>query len=174
MEYGKASVEFSKLLVTNLHLINAGGLLATPTIAKFLGYEAMRPAIRVAVLTTPPVLFLAGLLCAAGCALSAYVNFQKHARSQNLLRDEQLLAIKTHFPLLPDEKPYTMTAYHADLASIRRVQAKNDRAIQKTYRLGISFGLLSLLFFSLACGFYGLVLLWPTLKPWLVTMASIF
>jgi hypothetical protein len=34
VEYSKASVEFSKILVTNLNLINAGGLLATPTIAK--------------------------------------------------------------------------------------------------------------------------------------------
>jgi hypothetical protein len=164
LEYGKASVEFSKLLVTNLHLINAGGLLATPTLAKFVGYEVMRAKVQTLVLTLPPVLFLLGLISAAVCALATSRNFHKHAPAAVLDKEEQIAAARTHFPLLPDEEPYT--AYEQDKHLIDEARKKNNRSIQRTYFTGLGSGTLSIIFFAAGCGVYGIALLLPVLESW--------
>jgi hypothetical protein len=164
VEYSKASVEFSKILVTNLNLINAGGLLATPTIAKFLGFDAMRPAVKVVALTVPSVLFLLGLVCAALCALLAYINFKRHASNEGWLREGQYINMKLHFPLLPGEEPYT--DYYQDIAKATKEIDNSRKAINRSYYAGIGFGVSSVIFFVAACCFYGLVLLWPIIKLW--------
>ncbi len=164
VEYSKASVEFSKILVTNLNLINAGGLLATPTIAKFLGFDMMRPAVKIVVLTVPGALFLAGLVCAALCALATYINFQRHGRHEGLLRGVGFINMKLHLPLMPGEKPYT--DFDEDNAKALKDVEESRKAINRSYHAGRGFGILSAVCFVAASCFYGLVLLWPVIKSW--------
>ena len=71
----KPSLEFSKLVNTNLHLINAGALLATPTIANFLKFNDAPASDKIFLIGTPSGLFLLAMCCAYRTCLS----FRYHA-----------------------------------------------------------------------------------------------
>lgn len=159
IEYSKASVEFSKILLTNIHLINAGSLLATPTIAKFLGYETLKPGTQTLLLVLPPVFFLSGLVCAALSALATYRNFQLHAADEMYDRARALANARRFFPLIAGEPPYT--TYETELEEIEEKQRKNDNAIQSTYVRGLGFGFASIGCFLAGCFTFAAVLFWP-------------
>jgi hypothetical protein len=159
IEYSKASVEFSKILLTNIHLINAGSLLATPAIAKFLGYETLKAGPQTLILVLPPVFFLFGLVFAAFSALSTYRNFQLHAADEMYDRDRALVGLQLHFPLMPSESPYN--SYEADVSKIEKAKRKNARAVQSTYVRGLGFGFASIGCFLAGCCTYAAVFFWP-------------
>lgn len=73
LEAQKASVEFSKLLITNLILINAGALIALPATAAFIGVQSSAaPAQKMLVVGAPAVLYVVGLIAGLVCALATY------------------------------------------------------------------------------------------------------
>ncbi len=165
-EYHKASVEFSKILLTNIHLINAGGLLATPTIAKFIGYDSLTAANQAAIIVLPPVMFLLGLLFAALSALATYRNFQLHADDELFQRNKDLASAKRHFPLLPNEAPYS--SYEDDIAEVNTAKDENISEINKTYKYGLGFGFASIGCFLLGSSVYGAVVFLPSILDWLL------
>jgi len=124
----------------------------------------MRAKVQTLVLTLPPILFLIGLISAVVCALATYRNFQKHAQTAVLDKEEQIAAARTHFPLLPGEEPYA--AYEQDKHLIDMTRKKNNKSVQRTYFTGLGSGILSIMFFAAGCSVYGIALLLPILESW--------
>ncbi|BCB20051.1 hypothetical protein [Bosea sp. ANAM02] len=79
LEYQKFAVEYSKLLVTNLYVLNAGGLISLPALSAFLGVNALARNERMFILGWTVSGFILGLVLAALCSLFVYFNFQTHA-----------------------------------------------------------------------------------------------
>ncbi len=76
LETQKIAADFGKLIITNLHLINAGGLFAAPTLFNAIsGSAPISRAERLLFLILPMGLLAAGLILASTTAFFVYRNF---------------------------------------------------------------------------------------------------
>jgi hypothetical protein len=89
IEFEKAAIEFSKILVTMLYAINAGGLIGLPSIASLSGLS-LQPTERVWLLKTSAAFFGTGLLLAGLCALLVHLNYRSHADATQFGIDEEI------------------------------------------------------------------------------------
>lgn len=159
--YGEAANKFSLLAVTNLILINAGGLVALAN--GIFGKGISPPAIQF-----PAGGFVTGLVLALLCAFVAYQNFRLLAgQTQTFMNDElwrheklRLSAIaaergmaESGAGLLADGRSYAEFAKEADaaLTSNKSRAAKYNFDIQMTIILGQVTGLGSGAAFIIAC-----------------------
>ncbi|WP_158811075.1 hypothetical protein [Beijerinckia sp. L45] len=75
----KLSTEFSKLIITNLIVLNAGGLVSIAPISAFFGLNGSTWHERLGIFGVPACFYVAGLLLGMFCSLGTYYNYQMHA-----------------------------------------------------------------------------------------------
>ena len=160
--YRTASVKFSQLAVTNLILINAGGLLALAN-----GVFSARVA-TMATATQAGVWFVAGLVLAIGTAYATYLNFGLHASQQATLRSaEDWQQAKRRLTALAIEQstPFDQKGFLSDGRSLSEFAEECDRVeneqktaagranfwINFTFGAGQVFGLSSMVCFVAGC-----------------------
>jgi hypothetical protein len=151
LEYRKAAAEFSKLLVTNLHLINAGALLAVPTLSAFLGFTAAPRPDKLWLIGVPVACFTTGLLFAALCALATHRNFMWHADFAEWSRHKKLREIETAHP--GTRTPERGESRSKALNEINAHLSNSERRISRTYYAGHITGWISALCFISGCIF---------------------
>jgi hypothetical protein len=143
IEYHKAGVEFSKILVTNLFVLNAGGLIALPALSTFLGVAALPGPTRSWVLWLSAAGFGAGLLMAALCALVTYLNYHAFVDCAVAERDLAMFNVATAFGKNGPIQAEIQRAKEPYIADVQQLTNK----INLTFRLGHVFGWLSILSF---------------------------
>ncbi|QGY01476.1 hypothetical protein MMSR116_05845 [Methylobacterium mesophilicum SR1.6/6] len=94
IEAQKLSAEFSKIIITNLQFINAGALLATPSIsANLLGLTGLTKEDKLTLIGLPMGLFTGGLVLATLAAFFTYRNYEaiaNHWNAERLWRESDL------------------------------------------------------------------------------------
>ncbi|MGO4738629.1 hypothetical protein AB4099_18925 [Bosea sp. 2KB_26] len=144
VEYHKAGVEFSKLLVTNLFVLNAGGLVAIPALTAFLGIGALPPADRGFVVGLAAAGFGSGLLFAALCALVTYKNYHTFVSGCELERNRALFDVNW----LLKRNGRTLEESQKERDEIGTQLAAVEKKIGRTYVAGHVFGWLSIMAFT--------------------------
>ena len=129
--YREAALKFSLLVVTNLILINAGGLLALAN--GFFGDKVTASAA-----TTAAGWFIVGLAAALACAYNAYLNFGLLANQQQQYRAaEDWQQAKSRIQALAIEKdvPFDRAGFLADGRSVVEFATECDTVIAAQSRL---------------------------------------
>ena len=143
----KLSSEYAKLVITNLHLINAGGIVSVPALAQFVGLQAATD-VRLYVIGPAIAGYVLGFVFALLCAFITYRNYQalSHGSEMHMLGDMVLLeTISPNFE--GDEHQASRDARNA-FANATAV--KLETTVTRTYVLGQVAGWLSFLFFLAA------------------------
>ncbi|GEP00601.1 hypothetical protein [Methylobacterium haplocladii] len=145
----KHSVEFSKLIITNLQIINAGGLLAVPTVsASVLGLTGLNHTERLLYLGLPMAVFALGLLLATLCSYFTYRNYLAHAHTADAQAWRSTLEVENALPNLAlDRIEQTIR----NLEEIDKLQLGNLAAVQNNYIRVLVCGWLSVTCFVAAC-----------------------
>lgn len=146
IEYQKFSLEYSKLLVTNLYVINAGGLLSLPVLSNFLGISPLPRAERLWVLGLGAGGFVLGLLLAAMCSLAVYFNYQRHAEHARSRAAEDQYSVGVTLGIQgkdKDERDRIQAELKEDIASL-------VRGVNRTFFLAHGAGWLSIASFLAA------------------------
>jgi len=94
IETTKQSVEFAKLIVTNLIWVNAAGLGSLPVISRLAGVDGAPWSQITQVLLAPAEYFAAGMLFALMCSLTIYLNFYKMAMQAGANCDAEVNAMR--------------------------------------------------------------------------------
>ena len=160
--YSEAAVKFSQLAVTNLVLINAGGLLA---LANGIFNAHVH---QVGVPTQTAVWFVSGLVAGIVCAYVAYLNFGCLAQQQRSYRAaEDWGDAKRRLTMVALEKsiPFDQQGFLNDGRSLNDFAAECDRItaqetktakelvfwVNSTFGAGQVFGIVSMVCFAAAC-----------------------
>jgi hypothetical protein len=144
----KVVFEYSKLLITNLILINLGGIAAIPVIAQFA--QLNDRAERLNVLMWPAAMFCVGIIFALSCGLLAHWNanyFINHSDEAYSIHIQT--AYKGH-------DRYTTDIQYRDLLDKNITDAlaseiKYRNGINNTQRISLALGILSAVLFIGAC-----------------------
>jgi hypothetical protein len=133
LELQKASVEFSKILVTNLTLINAGALVALPATATFMGVStAATLAEEVNFVGIPAILYTGGLFCGLLCGYMTYRNYQYGQASVWPAYQREIAQLRKDLPWMKADAAYqTKVSSHLESSTVD-LKAQNLR-VQITY-----------------------------------------
>ena len=140
IELRKVGSEFSKLILTNLIVINAAGVLAVPTLAKtFLGLESLNSRDdKLFYLGVPMTLFIAGLGCAFLSAFFTYRNWIMHAQAIDC--DAQQRRWEAEIMHVGDYHPEGRGDLLQSLATTPARRSKIARGITRSYWAALVFG----------------------------------
>ena len=151
LEAQKLSSEFSKLVIINLQFINAGSLLAVPTLANStLGLSNLTRYDKLYYLGIPMGMFAFALVLASVASFSAYCNYEAIAGHWSALRDWREFDLARHNPHL-EPRPWDEMKRSAE-----RRQKKLGRKATFWRWFGLGSGWSSVLFFIASCGFLAL------------------
>ena len=160
--YREAALKFSQLAVTNLILINAGGLLALANGIFNAHIQSADTATRAA------VWFVCGLMSGVICSYVAYLNFGGLASQQQALRTADdwrdgkrrmtAIAISAQIPFdqkgfLTDGRSLSQYAEECDRVILDQTNLANRLPfwINSTFAAGQIFGIVSMICFAAAC-----------------------
>ena len=138
LEAQKASTEFSKLVITNLSLINAGGLLALPATATFIGVPST-PAEKFNFVGIPAILYIAGLFCGLLCGYVTYRNYQYGQSSIWPAYHQEIARLRKDMPWMKSNAEFQAQVTAALDSSTTDLEAKN-RWVQITYYGALALG----------------------------------
>jgi len=159
LENRKLATEFSKLVVSNLVLINAGALIALPPISAFIGIQnSISFSQKFYAVGIPAIFYVFGLLIGLLCALVTYFNFAyaHHAADASCLRE--LADTRKLYPWVVANPAYQKVMEEQSTAQ-SATYLDRDRKIGTTYWLGHFSG-----WISLACFLFG--------STWLLIVAA--
>ncbi len=139
--YMSASVDYGKLLITNLIFVNAGALLVFPTLLD----KVKAGSLNVDTVTGAATMFVCGLFCAMASGFVAYLNFMW------LGHQSALIANRKSFLAKCDEAMLELGPNKKTLGDLDKGILKFGRWIQRSFYLSIAVGLLSFMFFVLGC-----------------------
>ncbi|TXN52359.1 hypothetical protein [Methylobacterium sp. WL2] len=146
IEAQKLSAEFSKIIITNLQFINAGALLATPSLAtNLLGLVGLNRHEKMIYIGSPMGLFAFGLALATLTAFFTYRNYEaaaNHWNSERLWREADLGRLSPHLVQRP---------WDEELRENSEDKRKYNSKITLFFYLGQASGWLSVLSFIAAC-----------------------
>lgn len=94
LDLEKISAEFSRLIVSNLFILNAGGLGSIPAISLFFDANSLTVALRVSRFAQPFVSFGLGAIFALTSAFVAYLNYQAGAEAARTTLRQELANIR--------------------------------------------------------------------------------
>jgi hypothetical protein len=145
----KASTQFSKLILSNLCFINAGGLASLPVIATFLRLEQTATQ-RIELFLLPTVGFIFGLLLALLSAFFTYKNFSFWRDLAERNCDTDIASYtRGHAP--------ENSEFRAQVeASLDKAKTRSEKAMGRvnwSYSLGMICGWLSMGLFCVSCVF---------------------
>lgn len=147
LETQKIAADFGKLIITNLHLINAGGLFAAPTLFNAIsGSAPISRAERLLFLILPMGLLAAGLILASTTAFFVYRNFDAVAEqwsADKLMIDADLEITNPTLNVAVAQKKF----FDAKVA-----HAVADAKIKSNFQWAFRSGWASATCFILACG----------------------
>lgn len=151
VEAHKISTEFSKLIIINLQFINAGGLLAVPSLSStLLGLSNPTRLDRLQFLGLPMSIFAVGLLLATLCAFFTYKNYQ----SVSAFNDAQRRVLEVDAGRVnPRMWPLRRENIEADIAEIEKERRDHQSTIRTSYIYSNAAGWGSMVCFVLACCF---------------------
>ena len=150
-EFHKISSEYAKIAITNLQIINAGGLLAVPTLSNnLLGFSGLNREEKLFLIGWPMGIFICGLVLAILCAFVCYVNFQALAMNAEAQGDYEKRQAEVVNPFLVEAGKIHR---EVGLAHATKVQNYSRRTVWFTYYAGITTGWLSAISFVSACVF---------------------
>ncbi|WP_170245877.1 hypothetical protein [Methylobacterium gnaphalii] len=145
----KLSTEFSKLIITNLQFINAGGLLAVPSLStSFLGLSQLQHCEKMLYLGLPMAIFTIGLLSASLSALFTYFNYQAVAQNNMYIAAEALHVVDEALPNMPPEIRASNELTKREVSS---KQAISQRSIRRNYYCAFIAGWTSIGSFIASC-----------------------
>jgi hypothetical protein len=145
----KQASEFSKLVLTNLHLINAGGLVALPWLASFTNTAGLPTTEKFAALGPSIGCFIAGLACAALSSLFTYYNLMRIGERAETDENREITDKRQYHPL--SSQPDFQSLLKNSLEEYQRLIERIDRRVGKNYRAGHAAGWLSAIFFVAGC-----------------------
>lgn len=153
LDYRKLSTEFSKLIVINLQFINAGGLLAVPSLsASLLGFVNLSRSEKLYLIGVPMLLFTFGLMMANLLAFAAYKNYQAWTRrtegSKEIVQNQIGARLAGTFG---GDK----TNIELDGKKAERKSELAQKSLERMYKLGHISGWLSVSSFVCSCVFLG-------------------
>jgi uncharacterized membrane protein YciS (DUF1049 family) len=144
--YANGSVQMAAVLVANLIVINAGGLLVFPAYLKDLPQLGTEARLNVANSAT---LFVFGLICSFLTGYIAYLNYQFHIRYRiNDLYQKVGELEERHDEITKHRLAKWRTENSKELAESEK---KHVLQINVSFWLGQIFGWLSVCFFIAAC-----------------------
>jgi hypothetical protein len=148
MEFRKVGTDHVKLVLTNLHLINAGGLVAIPALAAFAEISIKPVAERLLIFGPSAVCFVLGLILAMLAALMSYYNSLRMADHLDAKGEEHVADLAQRLPFASDDfknKALLSTIQHrADILETARRATRN-------YKWAHVLGWASLVLFVLGC-----------------------
>ncbi|MGJ0534289.1 hypothetical protein [Methylocystis sp.] len=150
LETQRLSIEFSKLIVTNLVWINAAGLGSLPVVASFIGIATLPWAQKFSLLIAPIIGFAVGLFSALFCALAIYFNYMHHATFYSHSCDSEISAIRTIHPLYSEMTEFRQNVDKARAECIRN-GSKSELFVNTTYYVSHLLGWMSAISFVVAC-----------------------
>jgi hypothetical protein len=154
LDFQKMSSEFAKLVIGNLHLMNAGGLIALPSIAGLIGTNNLSSTDRWKAVAFSAGFCVAGLLAAALAAYATYGNYQVH---DERAMERQARGLKlAQAALRPQVTKIQEVENEAededeDEDGEGRDSDRSVRMVDFTFRTAQAAGWASLLFFVFAC-----------------------
>lgn len=141
--YLSASVDYGKLLVANLIVINAGALLIFPTLLD----KVKSGSLDVNTVTGAATMFVLGIFSALASGFVAYLNFMWLAKHETVFGNRRSFFWKCNPEMLDLKENQTIIAgFDADLARL-------ERRINVTLYLSIIMGILAFAFFVSGCGY---------------------
>lgn len=152
LEYVKIASEASKLIVTNLFVINAGALAALPTLSGFVAKSASDDT-RLRLTITAAGIFVGGLILAGLCAWLIYFNFVNHSGRTHMEGGiESTSKLRASLKVLPNR----LTVEEDKNLEQREKQNKEDydyydRWVRWTFGLAHLAGIASLGCFIVGC-----------------------
>ena len=150
LEAERISIEFSKLIITNLVWINATGLGTLPVVSSFIGIGSLPWSQKFPLLIGPGASFALGLLTALLCALIVYFNFGCIVRTANHECVAEINILRMTQPVYtqsPELKAVIDREREAGLFNAQRMR----RATVHTLWLSHILGWLSFASFAVAC-----------------------
>lgn len=151
IESQKIASEFSKIIVTNLHFINAAGLGAVPTLSSsLLGISGLDRYGRFYYLGIPMSVFALGLIFASLCAFQTYRNFSAAAQFSEYQRLREIANIEAvaHIFSLEYRDIAKSTANKCEILA-----SQAAKKINKTQNYALGCGWISIACFIGACSF---------------------
>ena len=139
--YMQASVDYGKLLVTNLIFVNAGALLVFPTLLD----KVKTGSLNADTVTGAATMFVCGLFCAMVSGFIAYLNFMWIAHQSSLIANRKSFVAKCDDAMLEFEPNKKI------LDDIDKGILKFGRWIQRSFYSGVAVGILSFVFFVIGC-----------------------
>jgi hypothetical protein len=155
LDFEKISSEFSKLIVSNLFMMNAGGLGSIPAVSIFLDLNKLSVINRIELLKCPFITFGFGAFLALASAFAAYINYQAGAaHSKWTMRNELSMCRKFHPAYQTNEEFSKMI--EAEIVSSRKGAEKAWKRLRCFLWVSIGCGFGALLAFIVGCVLLGL------------------
>lgn len=148
LEAQRLASEFSKLVIINLQFINAGSLLAVPTLANnLLGLSGLSRSDKLYYIGIPMGMFAIGLISASLASFSAYCNYEAIGAQWVAVKDWREFDLARHNPRL-EARPWDEMKEAAE-------KKRQRGALMATFWLWSSLvsGWLSVFLFIGACSF---------------------
>ncbi|WP_331326534.1 hypothetical protein [Methylobacterium fujisawaense] len=145
-EAQKLSAEFSKLIVVNLQFINAGALLAAPSIAlNLLGLSGLKPLEKWQLIGIPMGMFAAGLVAASLSSFWAYRNYEMIAHHWEAEREWREFNLGRLTPWFDGEKG------QRKLEEAAKKRVRYQIKAQRRFWFSLASGWASILLFICGC-----------------------
>jgi hypothetical protein len=149
--------EASKIIITNLFVINAGGLVALPSLSGFLTDRTLSHELRWQAAVPPAGLFIAGLILAGVCAWLTYFNFVANAKTAEERGFEEVTGKYLRTDVFR-ESPLTPERQKAVEAKEQQHKADAEgylKTTRWTFLAAHAAGILSIICFIAACLYLG-------------------
>jgi len=141
--YMSASVDYGKLLVANLIVINAGALLVFPTLLD----KVNSGSLNVNTVTGAATMFVLGIFSAMVSGFLAYLIFMWLAHQSFTVSNKRIFLAKCTQEMRElEENKKIIGGFDSEIE-------KFGRWIQRSFYVGISVGILSFVFFVVGCAF---------------------
>jgi DNA topoisomerase IB len=147
LEYQRIAAEFSKLIVTNLFLLNAGGLVALPATANYAAGSAAPAHVKLISVQWPASCFILGLILAGVCSWYVYQNYQANFKKALAVQQAE---VNEKLQYQYATEPAREAAERARQEHLKEV-AERAASTEKTYKRAHALGFASVFAFVMGC-----------------------
>jgi hypothetical protein len=147
------SAEIARLIISNLFVLNAGGVGAIPTVAAFLADKDHPWTSKFEFFARPGLLFISGAIAALLAAFCAYLNYQSMASMARWSCQLEMCALNKVHPAFSSNQGYAETVENGFLQGQKGLAA-SEMKLRRFFWASIICGFASLGLFVGGCYFF--------------------